>query len=285
MASTTLASKLERLRRQLEDSLHDRDTSTSADESMRLAKELEQIHITVARVSGQCEGAQRKLAEVQRQLDGAHGTIAELRAQLEFERRESQKLKNDLANMSMSSDDSLAASSSLPNLLTPGVHTHRNKSDSWTTPPPQRHATPSSRRPDVSALKAKNEDMTRLNAELQRKCQEQLLKTPPNSRPTSGGQAAGSSTHFQTRLREQREGLQREMMERERELLSQVREAEHLLLEKEEEWLAKEEGLRQEVGELKDQLEEASKEKRNIRVKVVEEMEQTVRSKDEQILK
>ena len=270
--------------------LQDDGTSNAgkSEEISRLEGEVEESHITVARVSGQCEGAQKNLAEVQRQLDGAYGTIAELRAQLEFERNANKKLKEEVANMSMAlstdrSDESIAASCSLPNLLH-GGHGQKSTSDSWTTPLPGQY-TMSGSKPDVSALKAKNEDMTRLNDELQRKCQDQLLKTPPHSRSPSIGHLSGTSVHFNSQLREQREGPPKEMMDRERELLSQVRVAEQLLLEKEEIWLAKEEGLRREGEKLRENLLEARTENSKVRCIVMDEVEITLKSKDEQIIK
>ena len=279
--------------------LRDSSTSTSdlSEEMARLEREVKEAHSTTARVTGHCEGMQKNLAELQRQLDGSHETIVELRAQLEFERRENRRLKGELVNLSsiLSTDDSLAASSSLPNLSMEGLNvriksdSHRQKSDSWTTPPPGRGTKGNNTKADVSALKAKNEDMTRLNDELQRKCQDQLLKTPPHSTSSNGGHLVGSSVQFQSSLQEQREELPKEeqqqvMMDKERELLAQVREAEQLLLEKEEVWLSTEESLRQEGEELKKHLTNVRKDE-EIRIKVMLEVQESVKSKDERIIK
>lgn len=266
------------LEEQLRAAMAQRDAGTSTDhleEVTQLEREVEEAHATVARVSGQCEGVQAKLAEVRRQLDGAHGTIAELRAQLDFELKENKRLKDELADASFSSadhsNDSLGASS-MPNLLTPEGHSQKNKSDSWTTPPPQRRG----RKADISALKAKNEDMTRLNAELQRKCEEKLLNASSSSGASSSRQPSERSVHVQTHIHhDQREELQKE---RERELVVQVRKAEKLLLEKEEEWMVKEESL-------KAHLEDAQRALRVARANMAEEMKEGVKVKDEQILK
>lgn len=286
-----------------------RDASTSTDhleEVERLVGELEEARATIARLRGQLEGAQGNNAELREhydraqaaiaklrgQVDGAHnsmadlrgqldraqGANAELRGQLKFEEAENKRLREEVANISISSaersphkeGEGLTFTSSMPNLATP-----RNRSDSWTS-----HRSLLVERPDVRALKAKNEDITRLNAELQRKCHEQLLRTPPHSRPSSAGQ---SSSYRQAKLRET-EVLHSEMLERERTLLSQLRSAEARLLEKETEWQAKMAGLRQEGVELEAQLAEAMKSKQSLRIKLMEG-EVTIQSKDEEILK
>ena len=139
--------------------------------------------------------------------------------------------------------------------------------------------------PDVSALKAKNDDITRLNVELQRKCQEQLLKTPPHSRPNSGSSGGrGTAAAWQAKLRETEARLRAEMLEQERVLLSQVREAESRLLEKEGEWQAQVARLRQEGVELEKQLAEAMKGKQALRTKLMER-EELLETKDEEIIK
>ena len=283
--------------------LRDANTSTEHFEEVeRLVSELEGARATIARLRGQLEGAQKNLAELRGQHDhtqsalaklrgkveGAHANIADLRGQLDraqrsnaelrgklrFENEENKRLRDEMADISLTSSENspqkegegLAATTSLPNLLATPAGA-RNMADSWTSPPSAR-----AERLDVSALKAKNENITRLNAELQRKCHEQLLRTPPHSRPGSAGQSS-----WQTKARETEEVLRAEMMERERALLSQLHEAESRLLEKEAECQAKVAGLRQEGVELETQLAEAMKEKQSLRTKVIQ--------KEEEILK
>ncbi len=258
------------LEEQLRAAMARRDAGTSTDhleEVTRLEREVNEAHSRVARMTGQNEAAQAKLADVKRQLDGAYTTVAELRAQLEFERRENKRLKEELANASFSSNDSLGASS-LPNL---SPRSNKNKSDSWTTPPPQRRG----RKADLSALKAKNEAMVRLNSELQRKCEEQLVKGTSSSGGSSG-QPSERSVHIHTTQvhREQRDDVHRE---RERELLAQVRQAEELLHQKEVEWVEKEEALVAQLDDAQAALQAA-------RVNVTE-TKVTVKTKEEQVLK
>ena len=287
-----------------------RDVSTSTDhlvEMDRVAREAEESRSAIARLRGQFEGAQRNISQLKEeldssqraaarlkeqldtsqgnvarlseQLDTSQGVVAGLRGQLDFEGQENKKLRDELADMLLmkksphKEEEGLEATSSTS---MPDLHggVARSKSDSWTSP-----KTPLSERPDVKALKAKNEDITRLNMELQKKCHEQLLKTPSHSRPSSAG-----SMHWQSQLREKEEILRSEMAEKERALLAQVRNAEARLLEKELEWQAKLAGLRQEGVELETQLAEAMKSKHTLRAKLMEDTESS-QAKDEEIVK
>ena len=262
------------LKEQLRTAMTQREASNSVDlgDIERLERELGEARSTVTHVTLQFDTSQAKLEEVRRQLDRAHDMIAELRAQLDFERRENKRLKDELANTSSSSANDSLGASSLPNLLSsPRGDSSKNKSDSWTTPPPRRRG----KKPDISALKAKNEDMSRLNTELQRKCEEQLLKTSSSS--SSLSQSAERSVHMQTHVHTEHKG-EASQSERERDLVAQVRKAEGLLQEKEEEWLEKEERL-------KAHLEEAQRALAVARSNMEEEMKVTVKAKDEQILK
>ena len=301
--------------------LKDVSTSTQQlEEAEELAQELDRARATVAKLRGQLDGAQRNVVELRGQFDraqaniaklkgqveGAHGTIAELRGQLghsqgsnaelrgkldraqrsnaelrgelKFENEENKRLREELADISINMTqqsplkEGEGLTTSMPNLLASEGSTSLNKSDSWTSPP----RTSLAECPDVQALKAKNEDITRLNAQLQRKCQEQLQKTPTQSRPSSAGQ-----TSLSAKLRGTEEVLRTEMMERERALLSQLREAEARLLEKEAEWQSRVAGLRQEGVELEAQLAEAMKSKQGLRAKLME----GIQAKDEEILK
>jgi len=265
---------VQELKDQLKMAMTQREINNSVDvgEMARLERELGEARSSVARVTLQFDSSQVKLEEVCLQLDGAREMIAELQAQLDFERRENRRLKNELANTSSSSANDSLGASSLPNLLSsPRADSSKNKSDSWTTPPPQRRG----RKPDISALKAKNEDMTQLNTELQRKCEEQLLKASSSS--SSLGQSTERSMHVQTHVHTEHKRAEFQG-ERERDLVAQVRKAEGLLQEKEEEWLEKEERL-------KARLEEAQRALAVARSNMEEEMKTIVKAKDEQILK
>ncbi len=271
--------------------------ANSQSNNAELRGKLENNRVTISELMGKLDASRKTIAELRGQLDNSRSTIAQLRGQLDFETKENLRLREEIADISINStslgrsprkeEQDLNSSSSMPNLLASGdqegAGLRNNTSDSWTSP-----RTPLAERPDVRALKAKNEDITRLNYELQRKCHEQLLKTTPSqSRPGSGGGGQGTTTTtllMRTRLREQEDSLRSEMAERERDLLSQVRNAESMLLEKEAEWQAKGARFRREKVELETQLAEAMKSKQELRSKVLES-EVTVQGKDEEIVK
>ena len=70
------------------------------------------------------------------------------------------------------------AASSMPNLYVPeATPVTKTTSDSWTTPGHGRSGV--GEQLDVSALRERHEEATRLNQELQRKCWEQLGRSPP----------------------------------------------------------------------------------------------------------
>ena len=143
--------------------------------------------------------------------------------------------------------------------------------------------------PDVRALREKHEEVTRLNQELQRKCHEQLSKSPSSlRRPSSATKLSSFSTiQWQANLRELREqeqALQKEMMEKERSLLSQLRESEAHHITKEEEWRGKEAGLKQQVVQLEAQLAEATRNGESLKSRLAEALEES-RDKEEEIRK
>ena len=229
------------------------------------------------------EMLQQEVERLKRELDEARGTIAALREQLEAKMDENQQLREDLGDSGLDEkgaspqrkDQATFASTSVPHLLTPDHTPARNLSDSWTSP--GRGAT-MGEHPEVRALREKHEEVTRLNLELQRKCQEQLKRSPPHSRPTSGGQST-----LQSRLREM-ERLQSEMMERERTLLSQLRESEARFIEREGEWKARESSLHMQVMDLESRLNVAGKSSENLQSKLAEALSAN-RAKDEEIQK
>ncbi len=199
------------------------------------------------------ESLQSEIEKLVNELDGARATIATLRGKLDAEKNEAHRLRTELSDLRVThstsqqqTDDEGQASSSMPNLLSP-----KHLSESWTSP--AKASVSLSERPDVKELKRKHEEVTRLNQELQRKCQEQLFRSPSSSRPSSGGH---STTYWQGRLREQEDRLRTEMMERERVLLVQIREAEASTVESEEEWRQLEGELRRQVGEWRQKEEE-----------------------------
>ena len=220
------------------------------------------------------EALQNEIEGLQQELDEAQATIA-------FQNAELSKL--GVQTTPQKQDKATLASSSLPNLLTPETPL-KTMSDSWTSPP---RGTAMGERPDVRALREKHEEMTRLNQELQRKCHEQLNKTTPtHSRPSSAHSASNTSTtiQWQAKLREQEQALRAEMLERERNFLSQIRESETRYIEREAEWRASESALKRQVVELESRLSDAMRTTDNLRGKLAEALSEK-RAKDEEILK
>ena len=257
----------------------------------KLAELQQQLHSAMTRDAA-TSVAEEEMERLQQQLDDAQDTIASLEGRLDAEESENQRLQSELAELRLASvkktpkmkDMSTLATSSLPNLHADETPV-KTLSDSWTSPG---RSPPMGEHPDVRALRERHEEVTRLNQELQRKCQEQLSKSPSNSRrPSSASKSTSSTTQWQTRLRELREqetALRKEMMEKERSLLLQLRESEARHITKEEEWRGKEAGLRRQVVQLEAQLAEAVRNGESLRSKLAEAMAEC-RDKEEEIRK
>ena len=231
-----------------------------------------------------------EIERLQQELDDAQDTIAGLRGRLDAEESENRRLQSELAEMRLASvrktpptkDMSTLASSSLPDIHAQETPI-KTLSDSWTSPGRSPHM---GEHPDVKALREKHEEVTRLNQELQRKCHEQLSKSPSVSRPTSAGKSASASMtiHWQTKLREQEQALRAEMMEKEHSLRSKLRESEARYITKEEEWRGKEAALRRQLVQLEAQLAEALRNGESLRSKLTEALAES-REKDEEVRK
>ena len=237
--------------------------------------------------------AQEEMERLQQELDDAQDAMASLRGRLDAEESENQRLQSELAELRLANvkktpamkDMSTLATSSMPNLHADETPV-KTLSDSWTSPG---RSPPMGEHPDVRALREKHEEVTRLNQELQRKCREQLSKSPSSSRrPSSATKSSSfSSTQWQTSLRELREqeqALRKEMMEKEKSLLSQLRENEARHIMKEEEWRGKEAGLRRQVVQLEAQLAEANTNGESLRSRLAEALAES-RDKEEEIRK
>lgn len=237
--------------------------------------------------------AQEEMERLQQELDDAQDAMASLRGRLDAEESENQRLQSELAELSLANvkktpamkDMSTLATSSMPNLHADETPV-KTLSDSWTSPG---RSPPMGEHPDVRALREKHEEVTRLNQELQRKCREQLSKSPSSSRrPSSATKSSSfSTTQWQTSLRELREqeqALRKEMMEKEKSLLSQLRENEARHIMKEEEWRGKEAGLRRQVVQLEAQLAEANRNGESLKSRLAEALAES-RDKDEEIRK
>ena len=248
-----------------------------------------QLDSAVTKDEATSTAEQQEKERLQQELDEAQDTIAGLRGRLDAEESENQRLQSELAELSaprvkktptMTRDMSTLATSSMPDLHEEGTPV-KTLSDSWTSPGRSPHM---GERPDVRALREKHEEVTRLNQELQRKCQEQLNRSPSSSRPTSAGKTASTTIHWQTRLREQEQSLRKEMMEREENLRSQLRESEARHITKEGEWRGQEAALKRQVIQLEAQLTEAQRNGESVRSKLAEALAES-REKDEEIRK
>ena len=231
---------------------------------------------------------EQEMERLKQELDEAQDTIAGLRGRLDAEESENHRLQSELAELRMSNvkqtptkkDMSTLATSSMPDLHAQETPT-KTLSDSWTSPGRSPHM---GERPDVRALREKHEEVTRLNQELQRKCKEQLSKSPASSRRTSTTTTATTTIQWQTRLREQEQALRAEMMEKENNLRSKLRESEARWITKEEEWRGKEAALRRQLVQLEAQLNEARRSSESLRSKLAAALAEN-RDKDEEIKK
>lgn len=278
-------SQAEREQQQEEfDSLQNQLHSTEeklADLQQQLDSALRKDVATSTAASGEME-------RLQDELDEAQDTIASLRGRLDAEESENERLQSELAELRMAGvkgtptkkDMSTLATSSMPDL-----HAHetsvKTMSDSWTSPGQSPHK---GERPDMRALKEKHEEVTRLNQELQRKCREQLSKSPSTSRRSSTTTTATTTLQWQAKMREQEQALRSEMMEKENNLRSKLRESEARCITKEEEWRGKEAALRRQLVQLEAQLSEALRNGDNLRSRLAEALAES-RDKDEEIRK
>ena len=169
------------LERQLREAVM-RDTGTSTGDAETLA------------------GLGDEVEELQREIGEAEATIAGLKGRLQAERDDNQRLRGELAELKQerlrrspvtmvdrSTSAAAAATASMPNLLlTPDRTPGKRTSDSWTSPGVAVGAQGDGL--DMRALRERHEEVTRLNQELQRKCREQLHRSPPStSAPTTTG--------------------------------------------------------------------------------------------------
>ena len=156
------------------------------------------------------ESLREEVERLGRELGEARGTVAGLKGRFQAESDDNRRLRAALAELRavsigtmttppMETKSTLAASESLsamPSLLLTPEQTPVAVADSWTSPPygVSTGMGAGGEPVDVRALRERHEEVTRLNQELQRKCREQLKKSPPQSRPGSGGH---STLHWQ----------------------------------------------------------------------------------------
>ena len=142
---------------------------------------------------------EEEVEELRGELEKARETVARLNGQLLAERDDNQRLRKELGRLRSSpgvgrvdratSSGPASAAASAPNLLTPDRTPGKTTSDSWTSPGVAAGGGGGGEGVDVRELKERHREVTRLNQELQRKCREQLHKSPPS--------ATGLSTSWQ----------------------------------------------------------------------------------------
>ena len=206
----TLQKENERLLHELEIE-RERVKAEGGNQLLVLKEQLAEARRKISELEGQCADRRR----LQEELDRLRSEIARLQARLEAEEDANRRLRIEitelrLANLRRSTANDIGSTTSLPDL-------HVTGGDNWM-------ATASSftlgDRPDLSELIQKHREVTRLNQELQRKCEERLHVSPRSSRPAS---ASHSVSYWQTRLKEQEQNLKQEIKEKERILNARLR--------------------------------------------------------------
>ena len=136
-------------------------------------------------------GLEEEVEELRGELEKAREAVARLDGQLLEEKEDNQRLREELGRKRGSpgvgrvdrgtSVGSIAATASAPNLLTPDrTPGKKTTSDSWTSPGVSVGGG-GGEGVDVRELKERHREVTRLNQELQRKCREQLHRSPPSA--------------------------------------------------------------------------------------------------------
>ena len=147
-----------------------RDATTSTGETEALAALGEEVKV------------------LQQEVEEAEATIAGLKGQLQAEKDDNQHLRSEVSEMRQRlqrspvtvNKSTTTATASMPNLLlTPDRTPNKKTSDSWTSPGLAVGSQGDGL--DMTALKERHEEVTRLNQELQRKCREQLHRSPPSA--------------------------------------------------------------------------------------------------------
>ena len=151
--------------------------------------------------SGHLAGLREEVESLHQTVSEAEATIAGLRVWLQAEREDNQRLRGRLTELGGETSQrasppvaELPSTSArlLPHLPpTPDCTPGRATADSWTSPGV---ALPGQQAEgiDVRALKERHEAVTQLNRELQRKCREQLHRSPPGAHAGRSGAAASS---------------------------------------------------------------------------------------------
>ena len=158
----------------------------------------QQLRESVMRDAGTSTGETEALNALEEKVEGlqwrlgeAGATAARLKGQLQAEKDDNHQLREEVKEMrreryqqSPAGGDrapSVGATASMPNLLlTPDRTPGKTTADSWTSPGVGVGGARGEGL-DMRALKQRQEEVTRLNQELQRKCREQLHRSPPSA--------------------------------------------------------------------------------------------------------
>ena len=146
----------------------------------------QQLREAVMRDAGTSTGEAQALGalgeeveELKQELEQAETVIAQLKGQLQAEKDDNHRLRGEMAEL-RHQPAITGGTSSMPNLLlTPDRTPRKATSESWTSPGVTVGGPHSGL--DMRELKQRHEEVTRLNRELQRKCREQLHKSPPSA--------------------------------------------------------------------------------------------------------
>lgn len=170
-----------------------------------------------------------EMNSLQRDLDRSRNECASLRGRLGVAEDHSRKLRTEitelrLANMHQSDDMVASSLPDLHNNMKPDENQWAATASSFTLGGDQ---------PDLSELIERHKEVTRLNQELQRKCQEKLLVSPSSSRK-QGTSSGNNSSFWQARLKQQEQALRNEMADNERHLQVRLQQLERQLRDNEQ---------------------------------------------------
>ena len=169
------------------------------------------------------------MSRLQREFDGARAECASLRGRLEAEEDHNRQMRSEVTELRLSNLQHMndVTASSLPDLHSAPTGSPHRKGGHWTTTSSYTLGD----HPDLNELIERHREVTRLNEEIQSKCEQKLKLSPPSQRPTS---ASHVTSFWQIRLKDQERALRTEMQEKERRMSSRLRHLEDQLRANEE---------------------------------------------------
>ncbi len=210
-----LSVTLDEIQRENEQLLHELEmekgrSKLDGTQMEKKASLLEQELKTTRRKLLSLESQLLEMSTLQRELERSKAECISLRARLEAAEDHGRRLRSEITELRLShlhhSDDMVA--SSLPDIridTEPPINQWGATASSFTL---------GGDHPDLSELIERHREVTRLNQELQRKCEEKLLTPSASRRSTS----SGNDSFWQARLKQQERTLRNEMVEKERHL-------------------------------------------------------------------